>query len=411
MLLCLFLHTLRTVSNHKTQLKSDPTMKRSHLTKAALMLLAITAAAVSCQKSPASEPPAPQDGSVDLSAGGTANCYIVAPESLSSFNAGVKGNSQDQSVGEASGAKLVWQSSKGLVTKLEYDSEQKRISVSTSAAEGNALVAVTDGSGNILWSWHLWITDYSPEETDFTTAPNEAGTTWTFMDRNLGALSVTPGDFSSFGLLYQWGRKDPFPGTVSYTVMNPDYTYEVDGEPVFYDIDGNALPKFGQLAQADGTLEKSILNPTVFYTDSYPSGDWKDVSDDDSWGGESMAKTIYDPCPAGYKVPVSDASGNTPYDWLTYDSITWDGENHGADYNGIWFPATGTRVYASGTLDYNEGTEYGGLWTGTKGKASDDLEQYPDLYAQYMFIIDWNRMFTVSKDSRSQGMSVRCVKE
>ncbi len=36
---------------------------------------------------------------------------------------------------------------------------------------------------------------------------------YTLMDRNIGALNKTPGDRDSFGLAYQWGRKDPFPGS------------------------------------------------------------------------------------------------------------------------------------------------------------------------------------------------------
>ena len=184
-----------------------------------------------------------------------------------------------------------------------------------------------------------------------------------------------------------------------------------DGEPVYYDMDGNELPKFRELAQGEGTVEKSILNPEVFYTGlAYATKDWSDESDDDRWGGESMTKSVYDPCPPGYKVPVCDAEGNTPYDYLTYDKIVWDAEGQGADYDGIWFPATGTRVYASGGLDYNEGYEYSGLWIGTKGDASKD-PAHPDLYGQYKFIIDGRFFNLVSKDARSQGMSLRCVRE
>ena len=62
-------------------------------------------------------------------------------------------------------------------------------------------------------------------------------------------------------------------------------------------------------------------------------------------------------------------------------------------------------------MDYTEANPYSGLWIGTKVKASDNLELYPDLYGQYMFIIDSKRMLKVSKDKRSQGMSLRCVKE
>jgi len=246
---------------------------------------------------------------------------------------------------------------------------------------------------------------------------------------NLGALTVERGSFDSHGLLYQWGRKDPFPGTTAFTIMNEDYTYEVDGEPEVYGIDNRVLPKFGLTAEFHGTIEKSIQNPAVFYAmtykhtgvedeygeeiveNDYKTGDWVDVSNDDYWGGESRKKTIYDPCPVGYKVPVCDADGNTPYAWLVYTAGKWDEANRGFEQEGQWFPTTGTRAYASGGLDYTEANPYSGLWIGTKGKASDNLELYPDLYGQYMFIIDSKRMLKVSKDKRSQGMSLRCVKE
>ena len=86
----------------------------------------------------------------------------------------------------------------------------------------------------------------------------------------------------------------------------------------------------------------------------YRTKDWTDVSNDDYWGGVSGKKTIYDPCPVGYKVPTCDKDGNTPYAWLVYADMTWDDTNHGATQNGQWFPAAGTRVYASGGLDHQE---------------------------------------------------------
>ncbi len=56
----------------------------------------------------------------------------------------------------------------------------------------------------VAWSWHIWRTDAPAEK--------EAAAGCTILDRNLGATSVTPGDVSSYGLYYQWGRKDPFVG-------------------------------------------------------------------------------------------------------------------------------------------------------------------------------------------------------
>ena len=166
-------------------------MKHALTTLAAATVLTLAVISSSCNKAtgPWTDPSIPSDAT-DLSAAGTANCYIVSPGSVSVLDASVKGNSTEP-VGEVASAELVWQSAKGLVKELEYSSIEKGIVIQTSSMAGNALVAATDADGTRLWSWHLWITDYNPSDSDFTTEPNAAGTTWTFMDRNLGALNTT----------------------------------------------------------------------------------------------------------------------------------------------------------------------------------------------------------------------------
>ena len=405
--------------------------------KKSLLAALLCAASVSftgCEKDNGPQKPiyVPEEisaAAVNLSENGTANCYIVKPGSVASFDVAHKGNSATELTGSAASVKLVWQDAKGLVKSLFLNPETKTAYAEIAESKGNALVAVCDEAGTIPWSWHLWICDYDPEKTLFTTEANASGTQWTFMDRNIGATDMNRGSFDNFGMLYQWGRKDPFPGAAGFTIQNEDYSYVADGEKELYGIDGKVLFKIKDLADYHGTIENSIQFPTTFYAmtykhtgvedeygeeiveNDYKTGDWVDVSDDDYWGGESRKKTIYDPCPVGYKVPVCDADGNTPYAWLVYTAGKWDEANRGFEQEGQWFPTTGTRAYASGGLDYTEANPYSGLWIGTKGKASDNLELYPDLYGQYMFIIDSKRMLKVSKDKRSQGMSLRCVKE
>lgn len=364
----------------------------------------------------------------NLSAAGTANCYIAAPGSKVCFSVAVKGNSTE-TVGAVDALRLVWQSEKELVKSIKYAPGTSQAEVELGSVSGNALVAATDVAGNVLWSWHLWVVDYDPAASIFSTPANASGTVWQFMDRNLGATSTTRGDFANAGLIYQWGRKDPFPAAVAFTVQNEDYSYQQDGEPTLYGIDGNVITKAGERTAYEGSVAKGIANPDVFYkvgsrntgeVDEYGSevyenvprsSDWSDTSDDDAWGGISMKKTVYDPCPVGYKVPVCDADGNTPYAWLTYKTMTWDKENRGAEQDGQWFPTVGTRVAQSGGLNYPEATPYSGMWIGTAGKASSNLELYPSLYGQYMFIINGRRTFKVNKDVRSQGMNLRCVAE
>ena len=88
------------------------------------------------------------------------------------------------------------------------NAESGEIHFTTGDMEGNALIALCNADGDILWSWHIWFTD-DPRGQEYY---NNAGT---MMDRNLGATSATPGDVGALGLLYQWGRKDPFLGSSS----------------------------------------------------------------------------------------------------------------------------------------------------------------------------------------------------
>lgn len=371
----------------------------------------------------------PEDASI-LSSVETANCYLASPGKVVAFSTQYKGNSKTVEVGDVAGVKLVWMDKVSLVKDVKYAVDEKMAVVWLGEEEGNALVAAVDDAGNVLWSWHLWVTDYNPDATAFTTEANADGTTWTFMDRNLGALSADPSaGFATHGLIYQWGRKDPFPAPVSYTELDENYNYVSgkDGEATLYDIENNKLSKISSLTDVHGTVDLSVANPMTFYAMTYIytgeldeygdeirlndplSGDWSDVSDDDRWGGVSMKKSMYDPCPPGWKVPVCDASGATPYAWLKYASMTWDDANKGAMQDGQWLPATGTRAYVSGGCDFPDMNHYSGLWIGTAGKASADLVANPTLYGQYMFIINGKRTFKVNKDRRSQGMSLRAV--
>lgn len=63
---------------------------------------------------------------------------------------------------------------------------------STYIGQGNTIVAVRDAKGDIMWSWHLWTTDYDPygitgnANSGTTAVPNNVGETYQFMKANLG---------------------------------------------------------------------------------------------------------------------------------------------------------------------------------------------------------------------------------
>jgi hypothetical protein len=168
------------------------------------------------------------------------------------------------------------------------------------------------------------------------------------MDRNLGAISATPGNVGTLGLIYQPGRKDPFMGASSISSNNLALS---TGE---WKIES---------AQYTGSLELTRLNaehnPMTYYTTNiYSFGGWK------------REKTMYDPCPAGWRVPDSDIWGNAlglSGDWYILSgnlSHISNGVNFSGklgDYEMIYYPITGYRARNSGALtDVARNTYY---WT------------------------------------------------
>jgi hypothetical protein len=158
------------------------------------------------------------------------------------------------------------------------------------------------------------------------------------MDRNLGATSATPGEVGALGLLYQWGRKDPFLGSSS--ISKNAYASSTITWPT------GVISDF-----SSGTIEYTIANPTTFVTYNDLNGDWyftgSDSTDDTRWQSE---KTIYDPCPLGWRVPDGGETGvwskasGTSLDF----SHTFDSSNYGMDFSNkfgsdlvIWYPAAG----------------------------------------------------------------------
>lgn len=222
----------------------------------------------------------------NLSTIDTANCYIVSKGGKYCFNASVKGNS-DEVILNGEYAEVLWESfgtnktpKRGELIKLvSYDDGYIYFTVPNLFKKGNAVIAVKDDSGEILWSWHIWLTDEPREQVYY----NNAGT---MMDRNLGAIMGDNG--YDRGTLYAWGRKDPF---LSSSAMS---TAE--------------FPNGKMTSQERGTIEYSIENPMTYIYDgdyeySINDGHWEWRRSKDLWGSY---KTMYDPCPVGWRVP--DAS-------------------------------------------------------------------------------------------------------
>lgn len=335
----------------------------------------------------------------DLNSTGTANSYIVSEAGTYKFKT-VKGNSTE-SVGSVASAEVLWESF-GTATAPRVGDLIKSVSYSDGAitfetadtfCEGNAVIAAKDASGNILWSWHIWLTD-APEGQTYNNGH-------VVMDRNLGATSTTPGDVEAYGLLYQWGRKDPFLGSSSTTVNN-----EIVADST---ID---WPTYVASSSETGTISYATANPTTFI--GYESGktqnnDWyyysrEDQRADTRW---TSAKSIYDPCPEGWRVPDGGEEGtwtkalNAEATFATpcsYKGINMSGK-FGSDAN-IWYPAGGMLYYQKG--DLRTAAYMGYYWSVTPSDAK--------AYSMQMNGVG-KAVDTSSINDRGFALSVRCVKQ
>ena len=201
------------------------------------------------------------------------------------------------------------------------------------------------------------------------------------MDRNLGATSATSGDVGALGLLYQWGRKDPFLGSSEI-----DNFVEVKSSIIWPEPVG---PR---------TIQDAIQNPTTFfYGISSTEYDWQE-SHSSTWN--SSEKSIYDPCPAGWRVPSKDI---LPTGKVSVDSI-----NNGV-YVSVnssltaWYPVAGYRSYSNGSFS----TYRAQYWSSTGYYYHQDK----DYAAYHMQFSKSSSSISTSTTERATACSIRCVKE
>ena len=328
---------------------------------------------------------------LDLSSSASANCYIISESGLYKFKT-VKGNSSE-SVGSVASASILWETF-GTSTSPEYlelidgvcyKNDYIAFQTADVFKEGNAVIAAKDADGKILWSWHIWLTD-QPQAHVYN---NSAGT---MMDRNLGATSATPGDVGALGLLYQWGRKDPFLGSSSISSSTLAKSTI-------------AWPSAVSSDSSNGTIAYATANPTTFIKSNGHNDDWYYTgsysTDNTRWTKSESSKSIYDPCPAGWRVP--DGDGNGIWSKAGFDDTTYDSTNKGISFSisspsTTWYPASGFRSYGGGLYYVGDAGYY---WS-----ASPYYDRAFSLY-----FVDYGRVNPSGDYGRADGGSVRCLQE
>lgn len=246
------------------------------------------------------------------------------------------------------GAELVWADGADIIRNVALSSDGKYIEFDVPASsirQGNALVALKDDQGTVMWSWQLWISDVTTAG-NMVEIPNPeySNVAYDLLSCNLGHIyggdvtefnpgkaviritqkNVPEGETPlSFDLevsqesatfttvdnhpSYQWGRKDPlFGGASQY----------FDAENKMIDASGIKTAAFNTDCQKQ--IVNSILLPTTFFTgdETYLGGinsfyrnlwDINLVNASGSASNPQNIKTIYDPCPIGSKVPIGNS--------------------------------------------------------------------------------------------------------
>ena len=395
----------------------------------------------------------------------TANCYVInAPGYYSLplvYGNAIKNGSTNSSAYSGSGfinhigntisnpyiynntdctpndAILVWQDRKGLVTNVRLSPDQHSLIFEVpegNIGQGNAVVAVRSEKGDIMWSWHIWVTDYKlGDDLETVTAKSLSNTKdFSMLPINLGwcypddtkfyegrsakvrftqaetkaeqIIEITQRPWSDHtggnATYYQWGRKDPVlpwcGGSEPDVITDMDAISEGEaGSPAYtnktwYDASGNAhaaSTKFDSgEAQQEGVtiangwsdnngneiITKGILYPGTFcgsigmdrrYFNLW-SARISDSHESPSNPVQTSIKTVYDPCPVGYQVPLRFA-----LQFFKSDDNkilgSWDSNERGwyfdcHDEGTVFFPASGWR-YAY----YNYGAKL--CWVGNAG--------------------------------------------
>ncbi len=333
---------------------------------------------------------------------GKANCYSVAPVAgtteidITPYYTWSSAYTYDNiTVGNPVGAvkaEVLWQicnsNDSGDVVGIPTISGNT-LSVPVVGTRGNALVAIYDSADKIMWSYHVWVSEINDLPYSNATLGN-----YVMQDRNIGATSTTLKDQNTYGCFFQWGRKDAFP--------RPAHSDRPTGSP--YNSEESVLYEKVESTAENGTISYSVRNPK---TRLLAAQDWLFAERNNAlWGNLNGTttvgigvKTVYDPCPEGYRVPEA----------MSFSAMEWQFNKAECDANyGYTFITDGgstTTTYPTGGyVTKNEAfikyLEYRGYhWTNVAGGTG----------AYYLLCN--NASVKINGMDRAFGLPVRCQKE
>ncbi len=221
---------------------------------------------------------------------------------------------------------------------------------------GNATIAVKDGNGQIMWSWHIWA-------YPFTLSTFTHNNRYNILDVTLGWVKDSAESKKGTSPHYQWGRKDPMlrggasaaVGSFNITSCATSVAATIQNPNVF-----NTRGESGNWWTNDGT--------SVKFFNYWDASQTKDVGT----GHRRIVKTVYDPCPVGFHIPCgatffgfSKSNGGTFDNGYTWDNNFFqatgyrrreDGEFEGVGSKGFYWTSASRRLGGSHYLYFNSDT-------------------------------------------------------
>lgn len=331
-----------------------------------------------------------------LNEGVPSNCYLIPATQRGKHSFELKHVNGEAIKGTPAKAALLWEDTANTVGNVHFDKESGKVLFTTNGSgnNGNALISVFDADMNILWSWHIWV---SNAEDQVLGAAKDV----TILDRNLGAKYApkSAADVAAMdgfkaaetaGLYYQWGRNTPLPGpmtmdsyysTKDFSIQNK-WGYETkpfnsNTAKVYINKDLGKEFKFENrhFETASQTIEAAAATPMAMihgntngYIHTWASDLIKVNVGGDAALWTTKGKGNLDPCPVGYRVAGYNellhayrdyqSSGSSYYKYKHYlvsngtvNSGNSGNDNYGGYYQGaesnnnfVWLPLCSVRI-------------------------------------------------------------------
>ena len=293
-------------------------------------------------------------------------------------------NASDQ----ATSAKVIWEDCQNIVTAPAVtgsgaDSYLTFTIKKENLQNGNAVVAVTNATGKVMWSWHLWFTPKSSLKKIPVTSD---GSEYKYMTDNLGwkytkwtgglkrevvvkieqqaetgekktatiTLKQAAGNNvrEGYGNLYQWGRKDPLPGinTTGFAFDNSYVEIPADKGDEPANVIKMKTRSIGHSIQNPGIMLPKVGGGKLSWQYQQLINLWSANNNKYDGSIRNNVKTIYDPSPVGFKVPDAHAFMGfslTGAVWSNGYTFKVDNDKE------IYFQAGGARYGTSGALTAN----------------------------------------------------------